>query len=156
MACALSAACAGDPARFHHTFGSPEALAAAVLDAVARRDRAYLESLALSEEEFRELVWPSLPAARPGRNLPWAYVWKDLHQKSGASLTQTLAQHGGRRYALEAVTFGGHASRHGSFDVHRAAGLRVRTESGGVETVRLFGSALVSGGRWTLFSYVVD
>ena len=73
-----------------NTSASPEALAAAVLDALARGDRARLDALALTEQEFRDHVWPDLPAARPERNLPFSYVWGDLHQKSNLSLAQTL------------------------------------------------------------------
>ncbi len=56
-----------------------------------------LRDLALNEIEFREQVWPELPAARPERNLPFSYVWGDLRQKSDANLERTLARHGGRR-----------------------------------------------------------
>jgi hypothetical protein len=156
LAAGLALSCARGRPDFRNTFDSPEALAAAVLDGVARNDRADLESLALSQDEFQRLVWPGLPAARPERNLPWDYVWKDLQQKSAAGLSETLARHGGRRYQLEAVTFAGHTSQHDTFEVRREAVLHVRTGDGIREPVRLFGSALVSGGRWKLFSYVTD
>src|SRR5688500_10220904 len=71
---------------------SLESLAAAVLDAVALRDEVRLRSLALNEQEFREHVWPELPAARPERNLPFSYVWGDLRQKGAASLELLLAR----------------------------------------------------------------
>ena len=58
----------------------------------SRRDRARLDALALSEQEFRDHVWPDLPAARPERNLPFSYVWGDLHQKSNISLARDAAR----------------------------------------------------------------
>src|SRR5687767_8103866 len=65
---------------------SSQDLASAVLEALAQRDANRLRALALSEREFRDHVWPELPASRPERNLPFSYVWGDLRQKSEESL----------------------------------------------------------------------
>ena len=46
-------------------FASAEALAEAVLDRYRAGDEAGLRALALTEQEFRQHVWPELPAARP-------------------------------------------------------------------------------------------
>ena len=124
--------------------------------AVECRDVTALNGLALDEQEFREHVWPELPAARPERNLPFSYVWGDLHQKSGESLTRTLAQHGGRRYTLVAVRFGGETSRYPTYAVHRETILQVRDEAGTHADLRLFGSAIQKDGLWKVFSYVAD
>ena len=137
-------------------FDSPEALARAVLESVARRDRAALERLALSEAEFRGVIWPELPAARPERNLPPDYVWRDLRQKSQASLSEVLARYGGRRYTLERIAFRSGSSRYRSFEVNRDTELVVRDESGAVERIRLFGSLLERAGRHKVFSFVID
>lgn len=138
-----------------HTHSSAEAAAAAVLDALAGRDRTALAALAVSEEEFRDHVWPSLPAARPERNLPFSYVWGDLRQKSEQTLARTLAAHGGRRYALVAVHFEGQTD-YGDYRIHRAATLQVRDETGATGSVRVYGSMINQRGRWKVFSYIVD
>ncbi|MGE0816346.1 MAG: hypothetical protein AB7O28_26255 [Vicinamibacterales bacterium] len=151
---ALAAACAGDP-RLEPAFDGPEPLLRAVLDRLAARDRQALDGLALDEEEFRRLVWPSLPAARPERNLPFSYVWGDLHQKSDASLRQVLARHGGRRYRLQRVRFEGGASVYAAVTVHRGAVVDVEADGGGSATVRICGSLVEQAGRWKVFSYVV-
>jgi hypothetical protein len=139
-----------------NTHPSPEALATAVIDAVERRDAATLQGLALSEDEFREHVWPELPAARPERNLPFSYVWGDLHQKSDLSLTRTLARHGGRRYSLMSVRTEGETTRYPSYTVFRETVLRARDETGTEVDLRLFGSTIEKDGGWKVFSYVVD
>src|SRR5918994_7547737 len=89
------------------THPSPSSLASAVLDALARRDRSALEALALNETEFRDHVWPQLPAARPERNLPFSYVWGDLRQKSTQALSSLISREGGKRYELIDVRFTG-------------------------------------------------
>ena len=139
-----------------HTFSSPADLAGAVLAAIAAKDRPALEALALSEREFRERVWPELPSSRPERNLPFEYVWGDLHQKSHGHLRQTLGQHGGRRYTLIDIEFLGESTSYTTFDVSRKAQLRVRDERGEELVIRLFGSVLCSGSEYKIFSYVVD
>ena len=128
----------------------------AVMDAVARRDTAALDTMALNELEFREHVWPELPAARPERNLPFSYVWGDLHQKSESALAQTLARHGGRRYALISVRSFGETTRYPSYTVYRETVLQVRDEAGTPADLRLFGSTIEKDGTWKVFSYVVD
>lgn len=136
------------------THESAEAVASAVIDAVAAGDRARLEALALNESEFREHVWPALPAAREERNLPFSYVWGDLRQKSSQSLGTTLAGHGRRRYELQRVEFEG-TTDYGPYRVHRQATFIVR-DGGAERAVRLCGSMLEKDGRWKVFSYVVD
>lgn len=154
LALALGAGC-GAPVPLAHAAASPAALAHGVLDGLARRDRAGLEALAVSEQEFRERVWPALPAARPERNLPRAYVWGDLRQKSAASLADLLRRHGGRRYALAGVRFG-RVADYGRYRIHRDAALSVTDEAGRALDVRVAGSMIEADGAWKVFSYVVD
>ena len=123
---------------------------------VERRDVTILRGLALNEQEFREHVWPELPASRPERNLPFSYVWGDLHQKSEAGLEQTLATHGSRHYTLIAVTFRGETSRYPTYTVYRETVLQVRDEQGTAADLRVFGSTVEKDGAWKVFSYVVD
>jgi hypothetical protein len=135
------------------THDSADSLVRDVLEAFASRDDARLRRLALTEEEFRRYVWPSLPAARPERNLPFSYVWGDLQQKSDSRLRAALAVHGGRPYQLGSITFSGGTTEYPGFRVHRDAVLKVRDRSGVEHEVRLFGSALEMGGAWKVFSF---
>jgi hypothetical protein len=151
--CALGC---GRPAPLPHSQGSPEELARAVLVAIERRDVEALSNLALNEDEFREHVWPELPASRPERNLPLSYVWGDLRQKTNAALGQTLARHGGRKYELRAVRFTGEATEYSSYRVMRKSEVTVREPQGGEQTLRVFGSVIEKGGRFKVFSYVTE
>src|SRR5688500_9282937 len=139
-----------------NTSGSPAALASAVLEALSRRDRVRLDALALSEQEFRDHVWPDLPAAQPERNLPISYVWGDLRQKSQAGLASILAKYGGHRYELVGVRFDGASTRYTTCEVHRDTVLTVRDETGMPLDLKLFGSSVEQDGRWKVFSFVVD
>ena len=59
-----------------------------------------LKRLALTEAEFRDLVWPKLPASRPERNRPMDYVWGDLAGKSDANLRARLGGWQDRGFVL--------------------------------------------------------
>ena len=155
MTAVAAAGCGPSPPLLANAFPSPHAAATAVLQAVARRDVAALRALALTEQEFRDQIWPALPASRPERNLPFSYVWGDLHQKSEAALAATLARHGGHRYALAGVRFEGETTRYATYAVHRRTVLRVRDEGGSEAELRVFGSTLEKGDVWKVFSYVV-
>ncbi len=124
--------------------------------ALAQNDVAALRALALSEQEFKEHVWPDLPASRPERNLPFSYVWGDLHQKSEAALARTVGSHGGRRYELAGVRFVGETTKYNTYDVHRKTELTVMDATGAQTPLRLFGAVLEKEGRFKVFSYVVD
>jgi hypothetical protein len=152
----LMAACGTPTFPLAHSFESPEALARAVLDALERKDVDLLNNLAVNEAEFREHVWPELPASRPERKLPFSYVWGDLHQKSDGALALTLVRHGGRRYEFLGLQFAGGTTPYQSYNVHRESEITVRDDRGGEQTIRLFGSVLEEGATFKVFSYVVD
>ncbi len=149
---AASLACGRVPP-LAHTYPSPSLLASAVLDALSRRDRAALEALALNETEFRDHVWPQLPASRPERNLPFSYVWGDLRQKSSQALDSVIAREGGERYEPIDVRFAAE-SDYRTYRVHREATFRVRDATGTELDLRVCGSMLEQDGSWKVFSYV--
>lgn len=149
-------ACGPSSRPLANTEASPSALASAILDALTRRDADRLQALALDEREFREHVWPELPASRPERNLPISYVWGDLNQKSQASLGRVLAAQGGKGYALVSLAFSAGTTPYKTFVVHRKAVVTVRDGAGAQTDLRLFGSVIEQGGRFKVFSFVTD
>lgn len=138
---------------FDHTFESPRALAEEVLDGLQARDRDRLARLALSEREFKEEVWPEMPAE--GR-VPADYVWNDLQGKSSRSLAQSLIRYGGRSYTLVDMRFQKDAKVYETLVVHRRLQLLVRDEQGREGSLDALGSVIEKNGRYKLFSYVVD
>lgn len=139
-----------------HGASSPEVLAAAVLDAFARRDTDALSRLALSQSEFVAHVWPSLPASRPERNLSSDYVWDDLHGKSRAYLRSNLARPLPRHARLLRLEFTGGTSEYRGYRVHRDSRLVLVDPAGAAHSIRLFGAMLEKDGVYKVFSYVTD
>ncbi|HUG54163.1 MAG TPA: hypothetical protein VMR21_11195 [Vicinamibacteria bacterium] len=149
------AACRGRLA-LAHTHESPQAVARAVVQGLAARDIAALRDLALSEPEFRELVWPKLPASRPERNVPWDYAWNDLRAKSDAHLRALLGRWQDHGFEIVSVSFLGETTEYGTFRVHRDTAVSLRDRDGQEQTGRLFGSMIEMNGGFKVFSYVVD
>ncbi len=110
----------------------------------------------MNEPEFRQLVWPDLPAARPERNLPVEFVWNDLKAKSAAGLQQSLSAHGGQRRKLIRIGFEGGTSQGRRSLVHRQSALLVQSADGTEHTIRPFGSVWQDRAGFKVFSWVTD
>lgn len=135
---------------------TPEATARLALERIAAGDREGLLALALTEAEFREVVYPELPASRPQRNTSADYLWRGLRQKSRNALAFTLDRHAGPPLELLAVDFLGETTDYGTYRVHRKTALTVRAPDGGKTVVRVFGSMIERGGEYKIFSFVTD
>ncbi len=139
-----------------NTFESPEALAQAVLTRLASRDVAGLKALALSEQEFKDHVWPELDTSRPERNVPFDYAWGQMKQRSDGYLDGTVGRYGGQQLRFVRTKFTGETTKYESFSVMRESEIVAADETGRELVLQLFGSAMVKDGRYKLFSYVVD
>ena len=139
-----------------NTFESSEALARGVLAALSDRDLPRLRTLALSEAEFRDVVWPELDTSRPERNVPFEYAWGQMKQRSDGSLQSTFGRYSGRPLKLVRARFTGETTQYRSFAVMRESEIIATDETGRDLVLRLYGSAMVKDGRYKLFSYVVD
>jgi hypothetical protein len=152
-----AAGCAGSdkPIPLAPSYGSKDAAVTAFLQALAARDRATLAAQVVSESEFLKHIWPALPASRPDVGMPADRAWADQAQRNANFLAQLLDEHGGRRYELVAASFDGSPTTYGAFTIHPKTRLDIRDDAG-VREVRLFGSMIESGGRWKIYSFVVD
>ena len=157
LVCLLAlAACEAPPPPLADAQPSSEALAGAVLDALAAADHDRLAALALDGREFRDVVWPELPSSRPERGVPVSYAWADLRQKSANALRRLVDRWGGRRFTLLGVAYDGETTDHPTFRVHRETRLRVLDEDGREMEVHFYGSTLARGDEYKVFSFVVD
>jgi hypothetical protein len=148
-----SAAAPAKGPRFANTFDSPEALAREFLSLLAAGDPEQAVPLAISEREYKDVVWPEMPAAP---NVPVNFAWDNMWPKSRYGLDHTFRRHGGQSLTLVRVVFAGETTEYKTFTVHRDARCVVRDADGKEQTLDLFGSVLEDGGRYKLFSFVVD
>lgn len=152
---AIGSAC-GPRVQLAQTLESPDAVAHAVVLGLTARDAGALRAIALTEDEFRRLVWPKLPTSRPERNIPWDYVWKDLAGKSRMQLQARLNEWHDRGFTVVGVSYAGETTDYETFRVHRATEVTLRDSDGHETKGRLFGSLIEQHGRYKVFSYVTD
>lgn len=131
---------------------SLEELCCVFVERLNRGDRNGLAALAIGAKEFADLVFPHLPAARPGSNLTPEFLWAQTEMRSRIGLDDTL-RYAGRGFVFLGVSVGDveilgacRLFREVRLDLQDAAGRRIRQ--------RLFGSVLECGGRYKLYSFV--
>jgi hypothetical protein len=136
-------------------YESKDAAVTAFLQSLTARDATALSQQVVNQSEFLKHVWPALPASRPDVGMPSDRAWTDQAQRNAGFLAQLLAEHGGRRYELVAASFASAPTTYGTFTIHPKTRLDIR-DGAGVRELRLFGSMIESGGRWKVYSFVVD
>ena len=143
---------------FSHTFASREELHDALEHAVESGDIEVMRALAVSREEFRDLVWPTLPIAnRPNSNVTWDFVWHQHALRHESSLRRIATDFGGQDIEIVAIEARGKTTDHGTFLIHRENFVEVVRPDGNREELQLFGSLLVTDdGRYKIYSFIHD
>jgi len=137
-----------------HAHDSPEAVAEAVLAAIAREDAEALGNAMVSRDEYRALFWPELPESD---DMPFEAAWQMNEANSRNSRNSVLAQFGGSRFELVSIEFPGGVERYPNVSVHFDAKLVVRRPSDGrVGTLELLAVVGERDGRWKALNYHDD
>lgn len=130
---------------------SPEAVARAVLEAIEHGSERKLESLLVTREEHRALLWPHLPERK---SLPFGYVRKLNRHNTREGIDAALRKWGGAELELVGVEFTREPERYDSFTLHKGARVWVRRASDGEEGYIDVLDVLVEwNGRWKPMNY---
>lgn len=137
-----------------HSQESAEALARAVLDAVAADDAEALRRAMVSREEYRALFWPELPESD---DMPFEAAWQMNEANSRKSRNNVLSELGGTRFELVSVEFAGGEERYPGFTVHFDTRLTVRRVADGeVGSLEILSVVAERNGRWKALNYHDD
>jgi|GEM_PF-866258 len=128
------------------------ALVEEVLGALRASDRAALERLVLTRDEFCTALWPYIPSTP---NLTCEWVWAAYAPQNQEGLGQVLREHAGRDYTLLRVEPRRIVS-YGPVRVYERVRVIVMDEAGRQHAVRLFGSICDLGGVLRLCSFILD
>ena len=131
---------------------SLEAASRRFLEVLSRGHRDEILAQAVNREEFEALVYPTLPAARPGSNWSVDFLWEMSLLHSLGGLERTLA-HAGNRYHLVTVYAAEGVREYSGFRLHRDIRLRVRDEEDREQEVKLFSSIIEMNGRFKIYSF---
>jgi hypothetical protein len=152
---ARAAVSSGRARSLSYASSSVEELVRNAMRAVSAGDKRTLTALRITEAEFREYVWPELPASKVP-NVTVEFAWNQASLNNHAGYERVLQNHQGRLYEFVSIRFLEGVTDYATFRVHNKAILTVRDEAGQTREVRLFGSVLELDGQYKLFSYVAD
>ena len=130
-----------------------DALVAAFVGALARRDTAALRALALDRREFAWLYYPSTPQALPPYALDAPTMWMMMQAQGDRGLMRLLRRWGGQPLRLVDHACAPAPQRQGPRNrVWLDCRVRLATAAGDTIAERLFGSVLERDGRFRLVS----
>lgn len=121
--------------------------------ALADSDTARLFDLMIGEREYREIVYPSLPAAHPPINASFEAIWATHFPGAYRGLRRVLARHGGRDVRILAVRFEAPDQDFVNFTLHETSRVDIVFDGVREDDRRLFGSVIHAGGLWKVLSY---
>lgn len=141
---------------FSHTQPTMEKLCTRMLAALAKKDRAGLQAITISEKEFKTVVWPQLPISKIKQ---WQnrkdFVWSQHDLKSMTCLNDLISGLGGRQFNLKAVKVNGEITDYQNYRVHRDVSLVVTDEKGETKEIKFFGSMVEQNRQYKIMSYNV-
>ena len=137
--------------------GSPtlEEAARRFLEALGAGDADALRRLTLSTEEFRNAIWPWLPASSPRTNLTPEFVWGHYAPRNEVAFRRLLEAHGGVSYRLVAIEPESERDFAGFQLVVRPV-LVVEDPAGAQKRLQLFGSVIHQDGRYKVYGFKTD
>lgn len=133
---------------------SLDSLARAVVTALVAQDRARLDQLVLSRQEFAWIYYPTTPQGKPPYDLDPSTMWLTTEAQSGKGLGRAMERLNGKAVVFEGITCESAVSIEGENRVHGPCDIRL---GGGQDVAgegRLFGLVLERHGRWKVVSYV--
>jgi len=133
---------------------SLRALAELALQAAEAGDALALNSLRVTEREYKELFFPEFPEAGPGHNIPCDFHWYHLNVRSLKGVQDVIDEHAGRKYELLDVIATQGVESFKTFKAHKKVELKVRLSADGAEVqIRLFGSVMERAGEFKILSF---
>ncbi|MCU0655897.1 MAG: hypothetical protein MUF64_11625 [Polyangiaceae bacterium] len=142
---------AGTPAlTLRNAAPSLEALARGVLDGLSRGDTRAMAALAVTREEYRDVLFPGMPAdQRAGAD----FYYDNMAAGSWKDLGRTVGELGGKAIELRSVqTDPKETERRGDAILHRGITLRVRVE-GQERSLVLLGGVVELAGQFKVIRY---
>jgi hypothetical protein len=132
---------------------SLEELLRTVERALAESDTARLFDLMVSEREYREVVYPELPASQPPIGASFESIWVTHFPDAYRGLLHGLRDYGGRDVRILEVRFDLPDQDFGRFILHETSRVDIEVEGRREDDRRLFGSVIHAGDQWKVLSY---
>ena len=151
---APAASSAAATSRLTNAAPTPRDLAEKVLEAIRSRDVEVLESIRITEGEYKTRIWPEFPqASSPKNTIPAGFHWGLLDLKSRQGAAKAIRAFGGTDFELLELVETRPAREYATFRLVDYE-LRVRRRQDGEEgLLRFLGSLVVMDDGCKLLSY---
>lgn len=124
--------------------------------ALAECDTARLSDLMIDEREYREILYPSFPAAHPPVNAGFETLWVTHFPDAYRGLMLLLRRYGGREVRILNVRFDRPDQDFVNFTLHETGHVDAEIDGVREDDLRLFGSVVRVGDQWKVLSYPDD
>jgi hypothetical protein len=123
---------------------------------LAEKDSVRLQELLVTPLEYRDILFPSFPAAHPPINADFETVWLLQASDSQRGLRQLLRDYGGRKVRILGIRFERPNQDFVNFVLDESSHVDVDVDGVRTENLRLFGSVFHSGDQYKILSYPDD
>lgn len=130
---------------------SLKALGEAVLGAFHAESADSLRRLSVTDEEFRDILWPEFPQSRPATGLRWEDAWPVLQGRLNGGSIASIREYGGHHYTLLRVEVGTGAS-YKNFRLHNGITIVARDDEGHEVRYTTLRSVAERRGRFKIYS----
>lgn len=134
-------------------FASPEAVAIAVVEALNSGDRAQLQALTVGESEWKTLLWPQFPSARPEIGISADDAWMFHVMNQQKHLGRAHSYWSGQNLRFKALRFTRPTEDYKTFRLLRDPVVEVVLPNGAIETLNFVGSIVEYNGSYRLLTY---
>ena len=131
---------------------SLEALGRAVCGALHGDTPDSLLRLCVSEEEFRDILWPEFPQSRPATGLGWEDAWPVLWGRLNGGSVSAVRERGSRVYTLLRVEQAGATTEYRNFKLHAGFVIVARDDEGHEQRFDWIRSVAERKGRFKIYS----
>lgn len=138
-------------ARLSGGASSEREIAGMVLQALEDRNEDALHALRITEDEYKDHVFPEFAEAKG--TIPAGFHWFHLDVRSHAGVQKSLARFGGVHLELLDVLPTRGITEYATYHLFNRVELVVRFPDGREEQVRIFGSLVHMDGVWKILSF---
>ena len=111
-----------------------------------------LFSLAVREDEFRDILWPEFPQSRPATGITWQDAWLFLYGRNHQGSAQAVRDYGGHVYQFVRFDRYDSTMHYKNFNLHRGLILVAKDDEGNVREFHWMRSAVERKGRFKIYS----
>jgi hypothetical protein len=111
-----------------------------------------LFSLAVQEDEFRDILWPEFPQSRPATGITWQDGWLFLCGRNHQGSAQAIRDYGGHVYQFVRFDRYDSTMHYKNFSLHRGLILVARDDEGNIREFHWMRSAVERNGRFKIYS----